>query len=152
MEELLDWAQKGRLGADDLVWKQGMTEWRPARTVAELSGVANWPATAVQRVAATPMRRQRARAQSNGMAIAGMTLGISSLVVLFCLWPVSIPCAATGLILSIIGLNKTKRGSKGKGMALAGLILSIFTLCLIIVLILVGVAMFAGMMREMRGA
>jgi hypothetical protein len=93
MEELLDWVQKGRLGADDLVWKQGMAEWQPARTVAELAGAANWPATAVQRVAATPVRRQRARAQKgNGMAVAGMVLGIVSLVLL-CVWYVSILCA-----------------------------------------------------------
>ena len=77
------------------------------------------------------------------MAVAGMVLGIISLA-LFCIWYVSFPCAITGLILSMVGLGKSKQTGAGAGMAKAGLILSIIALSLallIIILLLVGIAM-----------
>lgn len=80
--------------------------------------------------------------QGNGLAIAGMVLGIVSLA-LFCVYWLAIPCAIVGLILSIIGLKKSKVVGKGHGMALAGVITSIVALglaILIIILIAVGVA------------
>ena len=80
--------------------------------------------------------------QGNGLAVAGMVLGIVSLA-LFCVYWLAIPCAIVGLILSIIGLKKSKVVGKGRGMALAGVITSIVALglaILIIILIAVGVA------------
>ena len=76
------------------------------------------------------------------MAVAGMVLGIISLA-LFCIWYVSFPCAVTGLILSIVGLGKSKQTGAGGGMAKAGLVLSLIALSLamiIIILVLVGIA------------
>ncbi len=80
--------------------------------------------------------------QGNGLAVAGMVLGIISLA-LFCIWYVSFPCAVTGLILSIVGLGKSKQTGAGGGMAKAGLVLSLIALSLamiIIILVLVGIA------------
>jgi uncharacterized protein YneF (UPF0154 family) len=79
----------------------------------------------------------------NGVAIAGMVLGIISLG-LFCVWYVAIPCAVVGLILSAVGLKKSKEiGGKGKGMATTGLVLSVIALGLAIVLaIAVGAFLF----------
>jgi hypothetical protein len=61
---------------------------------------------------------------SNGLAIAGMVLGISSVVLFFLSWIATI-IAIVGLILSLVGLSKSKRlGGIGRGMAIAGVITS----------------------------
>ena len=67
--------------------------------------------------------------QGNGLAVAGMVLGIIGLG-LFCLWPVAIPCAIVGLILSVLGKKKSKITGTGGGMATTGLVLSIIALAL----------------------
>ena len=58
-----------------------------------------------------------------GMGIAGMVLGIVS-IVLFCAWYLSIPCGIVGLILSIIANNKAKVVGVKNSLALAGIICS----------------------------
>ena len=75
----------------------------------------------------------------NGLAVAGMVLGIVSLV-LFCLWFISLPGAIVGLCLSAAGKNKAKITNSGGGMAITGIILSCVTLALLL-LLLVGVIM-----------
>jgi hypothetical protein len=64
----------------------------------------------------------------NGMAIAGMVLGIVGIV--FCWIPVVGPAIGlVGLILSIAGMSRANAvGGKGKGMAIAGLVCSIVAL------------------------
>ena len=42
-EELIQWLREGRLGPQDLVWRDGMANWLPAGTVPELSGVGPGP-------------------------------------------------------------------------------------------------------------
>ena len=66
-------------------------------------------------------------AQTNGLAVAGLVLGIAS-AALFFFWFVAIPCGIVGIVLSIIGLGRSKTRGKGKGMAMAGLILSVLGL------------------------
>lgn len=81
--------------------------------------------------------------QGNGLAVAGLVLGIISLpaVVLSLL---DIPIALLGIIFGGIGLAKaSKIGGKGKGMAMAGLI------CGVIGLIL-SIALFIWAMGEMK--
>jgi amino acid transporter len=67
--------------------------------------------------------------KGNGLAVAGMILGIVALG-LFCIIYVSVPCAIVGLILSILGSKKAKETGSGKGMAKAGMILAIIALAL----------------------
>ena len=62
-----------------------------------------------------------------GLSIAGMVLGIVALG-LFCIWYIAIPCAIVGLVLSIIGKNKSVAAGQPYGMAKAGIILSIVAL------------------------
>jgi hypothetical protein len=63
-------------------------------------------------------------AQTNGLAIAGMVLGIVSIVLFFLAWIASV-VGVVGLILSLVGLNKSKQmGGSGRGMAIAGVITS----------------------------
>ena len=73
-----------------------------------------------------------------GLGIAGMVLGIVALA-LFCIWYVAIPCAIVGLILSIIGKNKSKAANAPTGMASAGIILSIIALIIAVALPLLAV-------------
>ena len=77
-----------------------------------------------------------------GMAIASMVLGIVS-VVLFCAWPISIPCAIVGLILGLIAGGKAKRGAaRGRGMATAGVITSAIAIVLAVLVIALSIANF----------
>jgi hypothetical protein len=66
---------------------------------------------------AAPLRK------SNGCAVAGLVLGIVSIVTSI-LWFVAIPAAIAGLILSIIGVVRARAAGKGMGMGVAGIILS----------------------------
>jgi len=60
----------------------------------------------------------------NGVAIAGLVLGVSSLV-LFWVPVLDWLLALTGLILSIVGIRKAAQIQVGKGLAIGGLITSI---------------------------
>lgn len=73
-----------------------------------------------------------AEKKGNGLAIAGMVLGIVA-IALFCIWYIGLPCAVVGLILSVLGLKKAKATGAGTGMAKAGLILCIIALALDII-------------------
>ena len=60
----------------------------------------------------------------NGLAIAGMVLGILSIVLFFLSWIDTI-IAIVGLVLSLVGLSKSKLlGGLGRGMAIAGIVTS----------------------------
>jgi hypothetical protein len=79
----------------------------------------------------------------NGLAVAGLVLGIISLpaVVLSLL---DVPIAILGIIFGAVGLSKAKKlGGKNKGMAMAGLICGIIGL-------IASVALFFWAMAEMK--
>lgn len=78
-----------------------------------------------------------ATGQQNGLAIAGMVLGITSVVLFFLSWIATI-IAIVGLILSLVGLSKAKKlGGTGRGMAIAGVITSSVGIVVSIVTLLV---------------
>ncbi len=82
---------------------------------------------------------QPAAKPGNGLAVAGLILGIAG-IVLFCLWYLALPCAIVGLILSIMAKKKAQETGSGAGMAKAGLILCVIALALdilIVILVLV---------------
>ena len=83
----------------------------------------------------------QAQAQGNGMAVAGLVLGIIGLV--FCWIPVlGWILALLGLIFGAVGNSKANRiGGKGKGMAMAGLVLGLIGLIL-------GVALFIWAVKK----
>jgi hypothetical protein len=63
---------------------------------------------------------QAPQQEGNGMAVAGMVLGIISLV--FCWFPfLNWILALLGIIFGALGIGKGNRVGKGKGMAIAGL-------------------------------
>ncbi len=74
--------------------------------------------------------------QSNGTALAGLIVGVISLVCallscIMCIVPVAIALGGVGLVLSIIGMVVAKnRGGAGAGLAKGGLICSILGIVL----------------------
>ncbi len=65
-----------------------------------------------------------APSQGNGLAVAGMVVGIVSIPLFFLNW-IDIIIGIVGLVLSIVGLNRSKRlGGTGRGMAIAGIVTS----------------------------
>ncbi|MBA3539291.1 MAG: DUF4190 domain-containing protein [Deltaproteobacteria bacterium] len=70
---------------------------------------------------------QQQQPQGNGLAVAGMVLGIIALVL--CWVPIlSQILALLAIIFGAIGNGKANKVGKGKGMAMAGLILGIISL------------------------
>jgi len=141
-QELHNWLAEGRLKPTDDVWTEGMADWVPYNTVEELNtGIV--PQAGVVYVQGPG---QVGPQQGNGLAVAGMVLGIVSLV-LICIWFVSLPCAIVGLCLSVVGKNKALETNSGGGMAITGLVLSCITLALLVI-VLVMFLMGIGMMGE----
>ena len=79
-------------------------------------------------------RISRGGQESIGMSVAGLVLGIIS-VVIFCFWPVSMPLAIMAIIFGSIGMSKG-----GKGMGIAGVICGIAAIILFLGLLLIGLA------------
>jgi hypothetical protein len=67
---------------------------------------------------------------ADGMAIAGLVLGILSLP-MFCIWCLGIPCAVLGLIFGGIGLK-----GKNRGMAIAGMTCAALGILLAIIFVI----------------
>jgi hypothetical protein len=68
--------------------------------------------------------------QGNGMAVAGMVLGIIGFVFSFipCAWVLGMLLGIKGVIFSGIGLGHAAKVGQGKGMAVTGLIMSILAI------------------------
>ena len=80
----------------------------------------------------SPMLRQ----QTSGMAVAGMVLGILSLV-LFWASLLAPLLALLGIIFSSVGMSQgSKPGWTGKGMAIAGLVCSLITAAVWVLLVI----------------
>ncbi len=79
---------------------------------------------------------------ASGLAIASMVLGIVALV-LFCVWPISIPCGVIAIILGALGASECKGPNprrSGMGMAIAGITCSAIGVGLwILVFLLAGI-------------
>ncbi|RLE39587.1 DUF4190 domain-containing protein [Candidatus Woesearchaeota archaeon] len=72
-----------------------------------------------------------------GLAIAGMVLGIVSIVFSWA-WFIAIICGIVGLVLSLVALKKIKaRQAEGKGMAIAGLVCSIVGIAIGVAIVII---------------
>ena len=84
---------------------------------------------------------------SNGMAVAGLVLGIIALVLSWLTWPSWI-LSILGIIFGALGISKANKiGGKGKGMAIAGLVCSIIA---IIISIIVLMLIMRAVKRDLR--
>lgn len=74
--------------------------------------------------------------KTNGMAVAGMVIGILSLV-LFWAWFLGPVLAVLGIIFSSVGISQCNRErQEGKGMAIAGLVCSLISAAFWVVLVI----------------
>jgi hypothetical protein len=63
----------------------------------------------------------QARAQGDGLAVASMVLGITSIV--FCWWGLAtLAQVVLAIVLGVKGMRRADAGAGGKGMAIAGLV------------------------------
>ncbi|HTR49609.1 MAG TPA: DUF4190 domain-containing protein [Kofleriaceae bacterium] len=97
-----------------------------------------------------PMPAAPAPRQGNGLAVAGMVLGILA-IVLFFLSLFDIVIALLAIIFSIIGLRKAGRVGVGKGMAIAGLVTGILGLILSVLLVVaIAIPAFTDYMKKSK--
>ncbi|MBQ7416075.1 MAG: hypothetical protein IJW14_03435 [Oscillospiraceae bacterium] len=95
-----------------------------------------------------PPYQQAAPVPGKGLGIAGMILGIISLVFCCCTEYISIPCAVVGLILSIIGLSSAKKAGMKNGCAVAGIVCSAISLVLVTIALVLAYTVFAEFMEQ----
>jgi hypothetical protein len=83
-----------------------------------------------------------ARPQTNGMAVAGLVLGILSIPL--CLLNVlDVPIVILGITFSAVAMKRARRGASGAGMALTGLICSIIGALLVALIIAIFVPRYS---------
>jgi hypothetical protein len=134
--QLGEWIVEGRANAASLVWAEGAVEWKPLAAIPEF-------AAALKSVPATPQTIRPTtgqRPQTNNLAIAGLVLGILSVLLGWCFF--NLVFAVLGLIFSWVGHSQVKKNptrETGRGLAVAGIILSCLGLLMgIAVLLLFG--------------
>jgi hypothetical protein len=125
-EELRRWIAEGRADANTSVQVDGSADWKLLGTLPEFAdcfGATSPPTGAAPApFAPTPMAPGYAyRERTNGMAIAGLVLGILGL---FCCGPVF---ATLALVFSCVALSQINRDptQRGRSLAVAGIILAI---------------------------
>jgi len=135
VEQIQQWIREGRANAQTKAQAEGSTEWKALSSFPELLGDMaglKVPPTAPVTGAGT---LSLLAPKTNGMAIAGLVMGIFSLIQCC-----SFIFGTLGVIFSSVGLsqiNKQPAEFTGKGMAVAGLVMSIVGLAINIILIVV---------------
>ena len=126
-EQVRQWFTEGRVVGTTLVQAEGSPDWRQLSTYSELSAAPSPVAYPTQR-------------KTNGMAIAGLVLGILAFIQCCTLL-----VGTLGIVFSCIAIsqiNKQPAEFTGKGMAVAGLITSAVGMLFNIALLIVYLAMF----------
>lgn len=119
--QLREWITQGRIGPEDLVWTEGWEQWQAVRNVPQLAVLAGSNAGGLPDA---PQDWAPGRPAGNGLAVAGMILGILS-VLLFCMWFLALPAGIVAVVLSVYGRKRSQQNGEGGGMATAGLVLGI---------------------------
>ncbi|HEX4120830.1 MAG TPA: DUF4190 domain-containing protein [Verrucomicrobiae bacterium] len=139
MEQLRQWVAEGRVNAATLVQAHGGTEWKALASFPEF-GLPPMPASPPP-VSLPPATQ----ATGNNYAIAGMVLGVLSILCCGLGWVFGI----LGVVFSCLALNREKHpgypDTNHRSMALAGLILSIIGLiwhCIPLIVLLSGATFF----------
>lgn len=96
-----------------------------------------------------PVYQQPITVPGKGLGVAGMVLGIISLVFCCCTLYISVPCAVIGLILSAVGMSKAKKAGMKNGCAVAGIVCSCIALALTILVYVLAATIFTEFMNEL---
>lgn len=145
-EELTRRLTAGEVGPDDLVWREGLADWQPARAVPELAVAqpAVYPAPGPRPMAwepggfgASPQQPQDpgapmlgyggytpSKPAASGLAVAAFVISLVALVggVVF---------AITAFVMGIVALVNAKQTGRPKGLAIAAVVISGLKLLLI---------------------
>jgi hypothetical protein len=128
-DALMQLLASGQLSAQEMVWREGMAEWTPARGVAELWGGGAPPPLPVGYYAPGPYASGQAMGESagirmllpvgrSGWAIAAGYLGLFSVLLI----PAPVALAVSLMAIRAIKKDKTKHGM---GRAIFGLIMGV---------------------------
>jgi hypothetical protein len=145
-EQIRQGLESGRFLPSDLVWREGMPQWKPLIEVFGFAAAAALSAPMVSQVGTMPAAGSYPQPVSyqhvgvgvmpmSGMCVASMVMGIIA-VVSFLGCPLSIILGIPGVVCGHMGLAEIKRSGnnmQGTGMGIAGLILNYLA-------ILIGVA------------
>ena len=132
--------RSGALADHDLVWQDGMAEWKPAGDVIELQRALF--ATRTDGVSAGGIPVAAPSASQNGMAITSLVLGIISIMA-GTLILTALPAVICGHI-ARRQIRESSMAQAGDGMAIAGLILGYISIILTVALGVMLVALFAS--------
>lgn len=127
----------GTIVAETLVWRDGMKDWTPMRTVPEFGGpaLASYPSPYPSPYAGYPVIPV---IPNSGLAVASMVCGIVGICTCYFMIFLAVPAVICGhMALSQINNSPTPMG--GRGMAIAGLVLGYLE-----ILITVGIGLFLG--------
>lgn len=119
LASLQQYVSGGMLKGDDVVIKEGGTEWLPVKSVPELYGLV--------RTDSAP-NGQPPPSETNGLAIAGFVCSLVGTVILIfgCVTPFCVPVGVVpliGLVLSLLALKKPTQANRG--LAIAGAIIGV---------------------------
>jgi len=147
-DDVRAWIAEGRANGQTLARFEG-GPWKPLSTFPEFVsslGAAPQPAPPVPLAQASLTRRAP---ETNGMAVAGLVMGILSMTVgLLCCGPVLV-FNILGIIFSSLALSQIKKSpvqQTGRNLAIVGLVLSLLGIVFQIIIIIVFGAM--GLLKE----
>ncbi len=140
-EELRAKMAAGEIRGSEMVWREGMSEWKPASTVAELSQQAIHGGAAVP--SSPPSVFQAAPAaypypvakRTSGLAIASLVCGVIGLLGFFlCFLPciVSIGAVICGH-LALRDIKRSPESFEGRGLAIGGLVCGYLTILVVVI-------------------
>ena len=144
-EVVKDWISQGRISGHTWVRKSGSENWRRLDFFPQFlgdlyPGGKNNPPRSQSPATYSSLPVQKI----NGTAIAGMVMGILSILSLYPI--LGFPCNIAGIITSSIALKQIKRnpGQGGRGMAIAGLVCSIISTSIALLIVAVLALIFGG--------
>ena len=148
LEEAQDLLAQGKILATDLGWHEGLETWIPVSSLPAMGGSGVVP----QPPMIYPTATYPAGPQPNGLSIASLVLGISSIVISLgcCL---GIVLAIPGVICGHMALGQIRQNPEtqsGRGMAVAGLWTGYITTALTVLLPL-GFLLFFGTIAGLGG-
>ncbi len=149
-EQLRQWIAEGRANAATMIQAEGATEWKPLSAFPEFS-----TAAAPSPLAPFTIGPTRAIApQTNPMAVAGMIMGILSLLPIWLCCCGAMIFPVLGLVFSCIGLSQINRNpaeQTGKRMAIAGIVMSALAIVIyILVTVIFGFASMSSNLQRMH--
>lgn len=129
-DEIRAMLASGMINGQTIIWRDGMEEWLPILQVPEWASQVVYQAPTAPGPSAVPGYGPLPVVPNNGMAIASMVCGISSLVLLFSCF-VGILAGIPAVICGHIALKQIRDyvlPMGGRGMAIAGLVTGYITI------------------------